>query len=128
MSANATWAASIGGGVCGRWLDFRAEVPGDLNRPEGVEDVQWQGGLPGHLTVRWTAAARAESYVVQAQVAGGSETFQNVVTVRDTFADITLTPGAQVRVRVRVLAKNGSGPGVPSEEVTATVPTLALAA
>ena len=123
MSANATWAASIGGGVCGRWLDFRAEVPGDLSQPEGV---QWQGGLPGHLTVRWTAAVRAESYVVQAQVAGGSETFQNVATVRDPFADITLTPGAQVRVRV--LAKNGSGPGVPSEEVTATVPTLALAA
>ena len=109
-----------------RWLDFRTNVPGDLSRPEGVEGVQWEGGLPGHLTVRWDAAVRAESYVVQAQVAGADETFRSVATVRDTSADVALTPGA--RVKLRVLARNASGPGVPSDELQATVPALAAAA
>jgi hypothetical protein len=109
-----------------RWLDFRADVPGDLSRPEGVEGVQWEAGLPGHITVRWNAAVRAESYVVQAQVIGVDEVFRNVATVRDTAADIALTPGAQVKVRV--LARNASGPGVPSDEVQATVPPLAAVA
>jgi len=59
-------------------------------RPEIVEGVEWEGGLSGHLTVRWDAAVRAESYVVH--------------------------------------ARNASGPGVPSDEVSATVPTLAAAA
>ena len=105
-----------------RWLDFRAEVPGDLSRPEGVEDVQWEAGMPGHLTGRWPAAVRGESYVVQVLVIGVDEVFRNVATVRDTTADIALPPGAQVKLRV--LARNASGPGVPSAEVPATVPPL----
>ena len=109
-----------------RWLDFRADVPGDLSRPEVVEGVQWESGLPGHITVRWQPAVRGESYVVQAQVVGADETFRNVATVWDTSADVALTPGAQVKVRV--LARNASGPGVPSEEIQATVPALAVAA
>ena len=109
-----------------RWLDFRADVPGDLSRPEGVEGVQWEAGLPGHLTLRWNAAVRGESYLVQAQVVGTEETYRNVATVRDTTADVSLPPGAQVKVRV--LARNASGPGVPSGEVEATVPALAAVA
>ena len=105
-----------------RWLDFRAEVPGDLSRPEGVEGVQWEAGMPGHLTGRWPAAVRGESYVVQVLVIGVDEVFRNVATVRDTTADIALPPGAQVKLRV--LARNASGPGVPSAEVLATVPPL----
>jgi len=105
-----------------RWLDFRADVPGDLSRPEGVEGVRWEAGLPGHITVRWNAAVRGESYVVQAQVAGADEVFRNVATVREAFADVGLTPGAAVKIRV--LARNASGPGVPSVEVAATVPAL----
>jgi hypothetical protein len=109
-----------------RWLDFRADVPGDLSRPESVEGVEWEAGAPGHITVRWQPAARAESYVVQVQIVGTDETFRNVATVRDTTADVSLTPGAQVKVRV--LARNASGPGAPSGEVQATVPPLAAVA
>lgn len=108
-----------------RWLDFRTEVPGDVSRPEGVEGVTWQAGLPGHLTVRWNAAVRAESYIVQAQVVGVEESFRTLATLWDTTTDLALTPGAQVKLRV--LARNASGPGVPSEEVSATVPALVAA-
>ena len=82
--------------------------------------------MPGHLTLRWNAAVRGESYLVQAQVVGTEETYRNVATVRDTTADVSLPPGAQVKVRV--LARNASGPGVPSGEVEATVPALAAVA
>jgi hypothetical protein len=109
-----------------RWLDFRADVPGDLSRPEAVEGVQWEAGLPGHITVRWTAAVRGESYVVQVQVIGVDQVFRNIATVHDTMADIALTPGAPIKLRV--LARNASGPGVPSDEVQATVPPLAAVA
>ena len=76
-----------------RWLDFRADVPADLDRPEQVERVQWQPGAPGRITVSWRAATRAERYVVQVFVEGQDTAFRNVATVQDTNADISVTPG-----------------------------------
>ena len=75
--------------------------------------------------VRWQPAVHGESYVVQAQVVGEDLAFRNVTTAQDTSADVALTPGAQVKFRV--LARNASRPGVPIQEVQATVPALVAA-
>ena len=72
--------------------------------------MEWELSTPGHLLVRWQPATRGESYLVQAQVVGVDEVFRNAATARDTTADVVVTPGAQVKLRV--LARNASGPGV----------------
>ena len=74
---------------------------------------------------RWQPAVRGESYVVQAQVVGENLAFRNVATAQDTSADVALTPDAQMKLRV--LARNASGPSVPIHEVQATVTALVAA-
>jgi hypothetical protein len=108
-----------------RWLDFRADVPGDPGRPEQVDGVQWQPGAAGHITFTWPASARADGYVVQVLVEGQDTAFRNYATVRDTNADVSVTPGA--KVQVRILARNAAGPTVPSQAVTAQAPLAAVA-
>ncbi len=108
-----------------RWLDFRPDVPGDLDRPDQVEGVQCRAGAAGHLSVNWPAAARADRYVVQVLVEGEDETFRNYASVQDTSVDVSVTPGA--KVQVRVISRNATGPTVPSETVNATAPLAAVA-
>ncbi len=108
-----------------RWLDFINQVPADLERPEVAEDVEVEAGLPGRVIVRWEPSERAESYEVEAQVTGQDAEFRSVATVQDPVANLTLPPGR--RVKVRVIARNSTGPAVPSEAVEATVPAEAAA-
>jgi hypothetical protein len=108
-----------------RWLDFASEVPGDPNRPEPVDDVAWEAGLPGRIVVRWTPSPRAESYDVEVLAAAHDAQWTDVATVHDPVVELSLTPGA--KVQVRVTARNAAGASVPSEPVPATVPVAAAA-
>jgi hypothetical protein len=108
-----------------RWLDFINQVPADLERPEVAEDVEVEAGLPGHVIVRWEPSERAESYEVEAQVAGQDAQFRSVVTVQDPVANLSFPPGS--RVKLRVISRNSTGPATPSDAVETTVPAEAAA-
>ena len=75
-----------------------------------------------HAAAGKSSARSQRSRMRQAQVVGVEEAFRIVATLWDTTTDLALTPGALVKLRV--LARNASGPGMPSGEVLATVPAL----
>ena len=110
-----------------RWIEFVSEVPADEQRPEPVEGVVLTGAAPGELDVDWEASPRAERYQVCIKVGGTDAEFRHMTTVRDTNATLTgLTPGAEVTVRV--VAANAAGEAAPSDDETAKVKALAVAA
>ncbi len=107
-----------------RWLDFVERVPSDRRAPEAVWALVAEGGLPGHVRLSFLPSLRADRYVVEVAT-GPDGPFVEHVTVRDTVADLVLTPGAQVRIRVR--ARNAAGESGPSPVATVTVPVAVAA-
>ena len=107
-----------------RWKDFIEVVPGELRAPEAVSALVAEPGLPGHVRLSFLPSLRAEAYGVYVSY-GEGQPFLHVLTVHDTVADLVLTPGANVRVRVK--ASNPAGQSAPSPVVEVTVP-VALAA
>jgi hypothetical protein len=107
-----------------RWLDFVERVPADVRSPEAVSALVAEPGLPGHVRLSWLPSLRADSYVVEVAY-GADGTFEAVATVQDTVADMELTPGAAVRIRVR--ARNSAGESGPSPVATVTVAVAATA-
>jgi hypothetical protein len=108
-----------------RWIDFIEEVPADLERPEPVEDLEAESGTPGHVILRWEPSERAESYDVEVQDAEQNAEFRWAATARDPVADLSLTPGS--KVKVRVIARNATGASAPSEIVEVQVPVAVAA-
>jgi hypothetical protein len=104
-----------------RWLDFVAQVPSDVLRPEPVTGLVASAEAPGELSLEWEPAMRAERYQIEIRVQGVDAEFRRVLTVHDELATVTnLTSGAQVTARV--VAANDAGESVPSAEVTVTLP------
>ena len=107
-----------------RWLDFVDAVPGDLRAPEAVSAMVAQPGLPGHVRLSFLPSLRAAAYGIE--VASGPDgEFEHFVTAHDTVADLQLTPGAVVRIRIR--ASNAAGQSGPSAVAEVTVPVAAAA-
>ena len=107
-----------------RWKDFVEMVPGDLRAPEAVSVIVAEPGLPGHVRLSFLPSLRAEAYGVYVSY-GEGQPFLHLTTVHDTVADLVLTPGAMVRVRVK--ASNATGQSAPSPVATVTVPMAAAA-
>ena len=106
-----------------RWMDFIEKTPGVLHAPEAVSALVAEPGLPGHIRLSFLPALRAEAYGVYVSH-GEGQPFLHVATVHDTVADLILTPGADVRIRVK--ASNAAGQSAPSPIAEVTVP-VALA-
>ena len=107
-----------------RWMDFIEKTPGVLHAPEAVSALVVEPGLPGHVRLSFLPSLRAEAYGVYVSH-GEGQPFVHVATVHDTVADLILTPGANVRIRVK--ASNAAGQSAPSPVAEVTVP-VALAA
>ena len=103
-----------------RWMDFIETVPGELRAPEAVSAIVAEAGLPGHVRLSFLGAVRADAYGVYVSH-GEGQPFLHTVTVRDTVADLILTPGANVRIRVRASNAAGQSAFSPSAEVTVPV-------
>ncbi len=107
-----------------RWLDFIDAVPGELRAPEAVSTVVVEAGTPGHVRLSMLPSLRATAYGIE--VANGvGQPFAHFATVHDTVADLELTPGAHVRIRVK--ASNAAGQAAPSPVVEITVPVAVAA-
>jgi hypothetical protein len=107
-----------------RWLDLVERVPADVRSPEAVSALVAEPGLPGRVRLSWLPSLRGDSYVVEVAT-GVDGAFEAVTTVQDTVADVALTPGASVRIRVR--ARNSAGESGPSPVASVTVPVTAAA-
>ena len=107
-----------------RWMDFIEAVPGELRAPEAVSALVAEPGLPGHVRLSFLDSLRAEAYGVYVSY-GEGQPFVHVLTIHDTVADLVLTPGANVKIRVK--ASNAAGQSAPSPVAEVTVP-VALAA
>jgi len=109
-----------------RWRAFGLNIPGHPAVPDAVENLTVSGHGAGVLWLQWDASARAERYQVEMLVLPDETEFTRVDTVGETNAVLSdLAPGANVKLRV--VAVNDGGAGVPSDEVPTTVP-VALAA
>ena len=106
-----------------RWKDFIDAVPGELRAPEAVKTIVAEPGLPGHVRLSFLGAVRAVAYGVYVSTDGGA-TYAHFTTIHDTVADLVLTPGATVRIRVK--ASNAAGQSAFSPVAEVTVP-VALA-
>ena len=103
-----------------RWMDFIETVPGELRAPEAVSAIVAEPGLPGHVRLSFLGAVRADAYGVYVSH-GEGQPFVQVLTVRDTVADLNLTPGANVRIRVKASNAAGQSAFSPIAEVTVPV-------
>ena len=109
-----------------RWRAFGLNAPGCRAVPPQVLHLTVSGHGAGMLWLQWDPSARAERYQVEMLVLPEETEFTRVVTVSETNAVLSdLAPGASVKLRV--LAVNDGGLGVPSDAVQTTVP-VALAA
>ena len=107
-------------------MDFIEKTPGVLHAPEAVSALVAEPGVPGHVRLSFLSSLRAEAYGVYVSH-GEGQPFAHVATVHDTVADLSLTPGANVRIRVK--ASNAAGQSAPSPIAEVTVPAaLAIAA
>ena len=106
-----------------RWMDFIETTPGVLHAPEAVSAIVAEPGVPGHIRLSFLPSLRAAAYGVYVSH-GVDQPFVHVLTVHDTVADLSLTPGANVRIRVK--ASNAAGQSAPSPIAEVTVP-VALA-
>ena len=100
-----------------RWLDFIDQVPGELRAPEAVSALVAEPGLPGHVRLSFIDSLRAEAYGVYVSH-GAGQPFVHVLTIHDTVADLILTPGANVRIRVKASNAAGQSAFSPIAEVT----------
>ena len=107
-----------------RWMDFIDAVPGELRAPEAVSAIVAEPGAPGHVRLSMLPSLRATAYAVEVST-GEGQPFAHFVTAHDTVADLELTPGANVRIRVR--ASNPAGQSAPSPVVEVTVPVAVAA-
>jgi hypothetical protein len=107
-----------------RWMDFIDSVPGELRPPEAVKTIVAEQGLPGHVRLSFLGAVRATAYGVYVSTDGGA-TYAHFTTIRDTVADLVLTPGAAVKIRVK--ASNAAGQSAFSPVAEVTVPMAAAA-
>lgn len=103
-----------------RWLDFFAEIPADLQRPESVAVVQTDATLARHVRASWEPPTRADRYLVRIQVVGQDAEPRHVATVREPSCDLN-TFNAGDRVRVEVTAANRAGEAAPSPVVEMVV-------
>ena len=109
-----------------RWMDFIESVPGELRAPEAVSALVAEPGLPGHIRLSFLPSLRAEAYGVYVSQ-GEGQPFVHTVTVHDTVADLILTPGANVRIRVKASNATGQSAFSPIAEVTVPVALAAAA-
>ena len=107
-----------------RWKDFVDSVPGDLRVPEAVATLVAEPGRPGHVRLSFLGAVRAAAYGVYVSH-GEGQPFVHLVTLQDTVEDLVLTPGTNVRIRVK--ASNAAGQSAPSPVVEVTVPVAVAA-
>ena len=115
---------SVLGEMDPRWKDFVDSVPGDLRAPEAVSTIIAEPGRAGHVRLSFLGAVRADAYGVYVSH-GEGQPFLHVLTIHDTVADLVLTAGAQVRIRVK--ASNAAGQSAPSPIVEVTVPVAVAA-
>jgi len=110
-----------------RWRQFGFNIPDDPSVPEAVETLEVAVRAPDTLSLKWEPGARAERYHVELLMVGAETEFHRAATAWDRHAKLTgLTPGTTVRVRV--IAVNAAGEGVPSEAVEVPLPAQAQAA
>ncbi len=107
-----------------RWKDFIDAVPGELRAPEAVKTIVAEPGMPGHVRLSFLGAVRAEAYGVYVSTDGGA-TYPHFTTIHDTVADLVLTPGAAVKIRLK--ASNAAGQSAFSPVAEVTVPVAAAA-
>ena len=107
-----------------RWMDFVDSVPGDLRAPEAVSALVAEQGRAGHVRLSFLGAVRADAYGVYVSTDGGA-TYPHFTTIHDTVADLVLTPGANVSIRVK--AGNAAGQSAFSPVAGVTVPVEAAA-
>ena len=107
-----------------RWKDFMDAVPGELRAPEAVKAIVAEPGMPGHVRLSFLGAVRATAYGVYVSTDGGA-TYEHFETIHDTVADLVLTPGAHVKIRVK--ASNAAGQSAFSPVAEVTVPVEAAA-
>ena len=107
-----------------RWMDFIEKAPGELRAPEAVSAIVAEQGMPGHVRLSFLPSVRAEAYGVYVSTDGGA-TYPHFETIHDTVADLVLTPGAHVKIRVK--ASNAAGQSAFSPVAEVTVPVEAAA-
>ena len=90
------------------------------SRKEVESAIVAEPGLPGHVRLSFLGAVRADAYGVYVSH-GDGQPFVQVLTVRDTVADLNLTPGANVRIRVKASNAAGQSAFSPIAEVTVPV-------
>jgi hypothetical protein len=100
-----------------RWLSFGFNLPGAIETPDKVENLQVALIGPTAVAMRWDAAARADYYRVWKKVLGVDEQPVAVGTPADVdFTLEGLPPGATVEIYVS--AVNPGGEGQLSQKVT----------
>ena len=107
-----------------RWMDFVDSVPGDLRAPEAVATLLVEAGRPGHVRLSFLGAVRADAYGVYVSTDGGA-TYPHFTTIHDTVADLVLTPGATVKIRVKASKAAGQSAFSPVAEVTVPIEAAA---
>ncbi len=96
-----------------RWLDFIEDVPADEQRPEAVEEVEFDLTTPRHIKGSWEEPSRAARFLIRVKIAGVDTDFRLLKTVTEPQFDLnTFQTGA--RVQVQVVAANGAGESAPS--------------
>jgi hypothetical protein len=103
-----------------RWSAFGFDTPADTQAPDAVQGLVLEGFAAGRVRGEWQESSRAERYWVEIFVVGQDQEFRRVDTVQDSDVELSLTPGAQVKVRI--IAVNEAGPRTPSAEAEITVP------
>ncbi len=96
-----------------RWLDFIEDVPADEQRPEAVDEVEFDLTTPRHIKGSWGPPSRSDRFLIRVKVAGVDTDFRHVKTVSEPEFDLnTFATGAHVQVQV--VAANGAGESAPS--------------
>ena len=96
-----------------RWLDFIEDVPADEQRPEAVDEIEFDLTTPRHIKGSWEAPSRSDRFLIRVKVAGVDTDFRHVKTVSEPEFDLnTFATGAHVQVQV--VAANGAGESAPS--------------
>ena len=104
-----------------RWLDFGLALPGAHPVPEQVVQLILEPGGPGEAHADWADTPRHTGYHVELLIVGVDTEFRRVLTRKNSDARLTGLPSTKT-VKVRVLAYNSAGEGIPSEEKEIVVP------
>lgn len=104
-----------------RWYAFGFNPPAAPETPDQVEGLVATPGTAGNAFADWDDTPRALRYHVEIQIVGVDANFRRVATVTESDATITGLPSGST-VRVRIIAVNDAGNGLPSDVLEVVLP------